>query len=146
MASLSDTGADIALNNVAMFALGMALIGLGLHRFTGHWRFVRAARATVGRVVAIDLNDYDYTRNARVFYTITVEFPTARGVRRCIRQVLHSNFGIVHAHGEHVPVLYDPDRPEHALLKTEISWAPALLALLAGMSISLFTVVHSLAL
>lgn len=146
MASLSDTGADLALNNVAVFALGIALIGLGLQRFTGYWRFVHAARAAVGRVVAIDLNDYDHTRNTRVFYTITVEFPTARGARRRIRQVQHSNYGIAHAHGEHVPVLYDPDQPERALLRSEISWAPALLAFVAGVSISLFTVAQSLAL
>ncbi len=135
---------ELALSNVAVFALGVALIGLGLHRFTGYWRFVRAARAAVGRVVAIDLKDFDYTRNARVFYTITVEFPTARGARRRIRQVQHSNFGIVHAHGECLPVLYDPAQPERALLKSHVSWAPALLACAAGVAMSLLTVAHSL--
>lgn len=144
MASLSDSGVDLALSNVAVFALGMALIGLGLHRFAGYWRFVRAARAAVGRVVAIDLKDFDHTRNTRVFYTITVEFPTTRGARRRIRQVRHSNCGIVHAHGEHISVLYDPNQPERALLRSEVSWGPSLLALAAGISISLFSVAHSL--
>jgi hypothetical protein len=41
-------------------------------------------------------------------------------------------------------VLYDPDQPERALLKSQISWAPALLTLFAGLGISLFTVAHSL--
>ena len=101
--------------------VGFGVLIFAIHRFVWEVRLSRRATATDGVVVGIEEQD---SGEGTTFHT-KVEFET----RDCAKHVFTSDFGTGwrgHQLGQVVRVLFDPERPQNAIIETQLYVGPLL--------------------
>jgi Protein of unknown function (DUF3592) len=136
---------DVAVRNVVFFGIGLMLVSIGLQHLLSVLAFRRRARATPGRVIGVETDsDESEPTSDHVYFRARIEFVTTRGVRRKLTEAGWRLSSGLYDTGEQVTVLYDPELPERAEVKTARVWVPALGVTAIGLMIAAITLANSI--